>query len=104
MRRSMSASEFCRFASQCELHTFSYDSCNQPGWDRSSSQSMVFRSVRADGTVGLLSFRSDDAKMRIQNVQSVMYETDRSVLGAIVTVSAISSPGGQVSQYIFVAK
>lgn len=104
MRRSMSASEFCRFASQHELRTFSYDSCNQPGWDRAVSLSMVFHTVRADGTVGLLSFRSDDVKMRIQNVQSVLYESDRSSLGDIVTVSAISCPDGQSCQYVFVAR
>ena len=104
MRRIMSAAEFCRFASQHELRTFSYESCNQPGWDSSVSMSLIFHSVRADGTVGLLSFRSDDARLRIQNVKSVTYETGRSVLGAVVTVSAVAPLDGREGRYIFVAQ
>lgn len=102
MRRTMSAAEFCRFANLEELRTFSYDSCNQPGWDCAVSFSLVFHSVRADGSVGLLSFRSDDAKMRIQNVQSVTYESDGSVLGPVVTVSAESPIDSRSCRYVFV--
>lgn len=104
MKRTMSAPEFSRLSHELELRQFLYDTCNQPETDCSFSQSVVFDSVRVDGTVGLLSFHSDRSHMRIQNVQSVTVDTESSALGAVVAIHSRSPIGGTDRRFVLLAK
>ena len=104
MRRTMSAAEFCCYAHEQDLCHFYYNTCNQQLDDDVIGQDLYFHSVTSDPSVGLLSLCSEQAKMRIQNVQSVTVDSSYTVLGDYIVIHAKSAVTGQDRRFVLVAR